>query len=218
MDAKIFPSVFSALKNCLHKPLQRHPRYAGVEFLWTGSTSEGVNIPNMSKGADGKVEMEFEMDILCVFRDVEVGTARDSPVIMVQQEGTPKGYYLLYVNSPQYRLKWGHFCTSPTSPGRKSEMYLNPLLLVKDLFEQIEHIFGQIPLLKDKFKLEFNPPAVTLCLGGFDSIKVSCDLVVALELPSRTLPGGFLPWMENHGKPAWLSDDTVQRLKNESLH
>lgn len=50
ISAKIFPSVFAAIQNCLQKPLQKHPRYTDVEFVWSGSTSEGVNIPNMSRG------------------------------------------------------------------------------------------------------------------------------------------------------------------------
>lgn len=218
ISAKIFPSVFAAIKNCLQKPLQKHPRYARIDFLWTGSTSEGVNIPNMSRKADGQVEMEFEMDILCVFRDVDVGTTMDSPVVMVEQEDTSKGYFLLYVNSAECRQKWGHFCTVPGLPKRKEERYLNPLLMVEDLYKQIEHIFGQIPLLKDKFTLEFNPPAVTLCLGGSDNVKVSCDVVVALELPISNLPQGFFPWIQSHGQPTWCENDTLQQLRNESLH
>jgi hypothetical protein len=158
--------------------------------------------------------MEFEMDILCVFRDVEIGTTMDSPVVMVQQEDTSKGYFLLYVNSPEYRQKWRHFCTVPSNPKRKGECYLNPLLMVDDLYKQIEHIFGQIPLLKEKFTLEFNPPAVTLCLGGIDSVKVNCDVVVALELPISNLPPRFFPWTHSNGQPKWCKSDTSQ----QSLH
>lgn len=216
ISAKIFPSVFAAIQNCLQKPLQKHPRYTDVELVWSGSTSEGVNIPNMSRGASGKVEMELEMDILCVFRGIQVGTTASSPIVMVEQEGTTKGYFLLYVNSPDYRQKWGHLCTIPSSPKRRGEMYLNPLLIVEDMYKQIEHIFGQIPLLKDQFKLEFNPPAVTLRLGSFDNVVVSCDLVVALELPLTSVPKGFFPWLQD--QPKWLAEDTMQRLRNDNLH
>lgn len=80
ISAKIFPSVFAAIQNCLQKPLQKHPRYTDVEFVWSGSTSEGVNIPNMSRGAGGKVEMELEMDILCDCKQCHCngGTGRDN--------------------------------------------------------------------------------------------------------------------------------------------
>lgn len=216
ISAKIFPSVFAAIQNCLQKPLQKQPRYTDFELVWSGSTSEGVNIPNMSRGASGKVEMELEMDILCVFRGIQVGTTASSPIVMVEQEGTTKGYFLLYVNSPDYRQKWGHLCTIPSSPKRRGEMYLNPLLIVEDMYKQIEHIFGQIPLLKDQFKLEFNPPAVTLRLGSFDNVVVSCDLVVALELPLTSVPKGFFSWLQD--QPKWLAEDTMQRLRNDNLH
>ena len=216
ISAKIFPSVFSAIQNCLLKPLRKHPRYADIEFVLSGSTSEGVNIPNMSRKADGRVDWEFEMDILCVFRDIPVGATKDSPVIMVTQEGTPEGYFLLYVNSSEYRQKWGHFCTTPTNPKRKGEMYLNPLLIVEDMYQQIEHIFGQIPLLKDQFTLELNPPAVTLRLGGFENVSVCCDIVVAVELPILRLPKSFPRLIRE--QPNWLADDTMHRLQNENLH
>lgn len=36
ISAKIFPSVFAAIQNCLQKPLQKHPRYTDVEFVWSG--------------------------------------------------------------------------------------------------------------------------------------------------------------------------------------
>ena len=59
ISAKIFPSVFSAIQNCLQKLLRKHPRYADIEFVLSGSTSEGVNIPNMSRKADGRVDCIF---------------------------------------------------------------------------------------------------------------------------------------------------------------
>ena len=42
LSKKLFPSVFGAIKNCLYKPLRKHPLYREVEFVWTGSTAEGV--------------------------------------------------------------------------------------------------------------------------------------------------------------------------------
>ena len=67
LSKQLFPSVFGAIKNCLYKPLRKHPLYQEIEFIWTGSTAEGVNIPNLERRGDGKLHFEFEMDILCVF-------------------------------------------------------------------------------------------------------------------------------------------------------
>lgn len=154
LSAQLFPSVLGALNNCLHKPLRRHPLYEEVEFIWSGSTAEGVNIPNFESGGSGKPHLEFEMDILCVFRDIKVGRLADSPAILMNQEDTSEGYFVVFLNDQSYRQRWCDYSIVPTDPKRKGEMCLNPLLLVEDLYRQIEHIFAQIPLLKDRFTVK----------------------------------------------------------------
>lgn len=91
LSKQIFRYVFGAIKNCLYKPLRKHPLYKEVEFVWTGSTAEGVNIPNFERRGDGKPHLEFEMDILCVFRDIEIGRSADSPAILMKQEDKSEG-------------------------------------------------------------------------------------------------------------------------------
>lgn len=219
ISKQVFPPVFSAINNCLYKPLQKHPLYKEVEFIWTGSTAEGVNIPNFERGGDGNPNIEFEMDILCVFRDIKVGRSADSPAILMQQEGTSEGYFVVFLNDQEYRQRWANFSIVPSDPKRKGEMYLNPLLLVEDLYKQIQHIFAQIPLLKERFRLEFNPPAVTLSMStNFQQIVINCDLVVALEVPSDCLPKGYPSWIKVHGRPSWLSDELFDKVKQERLH
>lgn len=101
ISQQIFPSVFSAIKNCLYKPLRKHPLYQEVEFVWTGSTAEGVNIPNFERRGDGKPHLEFEMDILCVFRDIKIGRSANSPAILMMQEDTSEGYLRLFCCLPE---------------------------------------------------------------------------------------------------------------------
>ena len=222
MSEQIFPSVFGAINNCLCKPLRKHPRYANVELLWTGSTAEGVNIPNFERQGDRKPQLEFELDVLCVLRDIEVGRTLDSPAVLVQQEGTSEGYFVVYVQSPEYREKWRHFCIVPSDAKRKHEMYLNPLLIIEDLYKQIKHIFGQIPLLSERFRLEFNPPAVTLTMADFgagkQNIIISCDLVVALELTPSCLPKRYQPWIQTLREQKWPSDDLLRKMQEQNLH
>ena len=219
LSKQIFPSVFGAIKNCLYKPLRKHPLYKEVEFVWTGSTAEGVNIPNFERRGDGKPHLEFEMDILCVFRDIEIGRSADSPAILMKQEDTSEGYFVLFLNDKEYRRRWAQFSIVPSDPKRKGEVYLNPLLMVEDLYRQIEHIFAQIPLLNERFRLKFNPPAVTLSLSlDFQNITINCDLVVALELPSDCLPKEYPSWVKVHGKPNWLSEEAFGKLQHEHLH
>lgn len=219
LSDRMFPSVLGALNNCLYKPLRKHPLYEEVEFIWTGSTAEGVNIPNFERGGDGQPRLEFEMDILCVFRDIKVGRSADSPAILMKQEDTSEGYLVVYLRDQRYRERWGDYSIVPTDPKRKGEMYLNPLLLVEDLYKQIEHIFAQIPLLKDRFKLEFNPPAVTLSMSlDFQQITINCDLVVALELPSDCLPKQYPSWIKVHGRPNWLSEKSFEQVQQKPLH
>lgn len=174
-----------------------------MEFVWTGSTAEGVNIPNFEQRGDGKPHLEFEMDILCVFRDIEIGRSADSPAILMKQEDTSEGYFVLFLNDKEYRRRWAQFSIVPSDPKRKGEMYLNPLLMVEDLHRQIEHIFAQIPLLTERFRLKFNPPAVTLSMSlDFQNMTINCDLVVALELPSDCLPKEY-PSCRIMGKSTW---------------
>ena len=219
LSKKVFPSVFGAIKNCLYKPLRKHPLYKEVEFVWTGSTAEGVNIPNFERRGDGKPHLEFEMDILCVFRDIEIGRSADSPAILMKQEDTSEGYFVLFLNDKEYRRRLAQFSIVPSDPKRKGEMYLNPLLMVEDLYRQIEHIFTQIPLLNERFRLKFNPPAVTLSMSlDFQTITINCDLVVALELPSRCLPKEYPSWVKVHGKPNWLSEEAFGKVQHEHLH
>lgn len=219
LSAQMFPSVLGAVNNCLHKPLSRHPLYEEVEFIWSGSTAEGVNIPNFESGGCGKPRLEFEMDILCVFRDIKVGRSADSPAILMKQEDTSEGYFVVFLNDQSYRQRWCDYSIVPTDPKRKGEMYLNPLLLVEDLYRQIVHIFAQIPLLKDRFKLEFNPPAVTLTMSlDFQEITISCDIVVALELPCDCLPKEYPSWIKVHGRPAWLSEKSFEEVQQKPLH
>lgn len=219
ISKQIFPSVFSAIKNCLYKPLRKHPLYKEVEFVWTGSTAEGVNIPNFERRGDGKPHLEFEMDILCVFRDIKIGRSADSPAILMRQEDTSEGYFVVFLNDHEYRKRWGNFSIVPSDPKRKGEMYLNPLLIVDDLYKQIEHIFAQIPMLSERFQLEFNPPAVTLSLSlDFQKITINCDMVVALELPSFCLPKEYPSWVKVHGQPSWLSDELFDKVQEETLH
>jgi len=52
-----------------------------------------VYIPNFESGGCGKPYLEFEMDILCVFRDLKVGRSADSPAILMKQEDTGEGYF-----------------------------------------------------------------------------------------------------------------------------
>lgn len=223
LSEKIFPGVFAALKNIL-SPLKKNSRYANIEFLWTGSTSEGVNVPGFEKNGTG-YSLEFEMDMLCVIKDVKIGRTKDDPVILMLQEGTTHGYFLVYVNDPEYRRLWQDCCTRPTASNRQGEFYLNPLKLVRDLYANIEHIYRQIPVLRNKFKLEFNPPAVTMTLadgislgGHMPSVYVSCDIVVALEMPYTTLPEAFPLVFNKSEKPVWLSNEAFSRIKSETLH
>ena len=116
LSKQIFPSVFGAIKNCLYKPLRKHPLYKEVEFVWTGSTAEGVNIPNFERRGDGKPHLEFEMDILCVFRDIEIGRSADSPAILMKQEDTSEGYFVLFLNDKEYRRRWAQFSIVPSDP------------------------------------------------------------------------------------------------------
>ena len=219
LSKQVFPSVFGAIKNCLHKPLRKHPLYQEVVFIWTGSTAEGVNIPNFERRGDGKPHLEFEMDILCVFRDIKIGRSADSPAILMKQEDTSEGYFVVFLNDQDYRRRWAPFSIFPSDPKRKGEMYLNPLLIVEDLYKQIEYIFAQIPLLNERFRLEFNPPAVTLSMSlDFQKITINCDLVVALELPSDCLPEEYPSWIKVHGKPHWLSDEAFDKVQQEHLH
>ncbi|XP_022797813.1 protein MB21D2-like [Stylophora pistillata] len=219
LSEQLFPSVFGAIKNCLYKPLRKHPLYKEVEFLWTGSTAEGVNIPNFDRHGDGKPNLEFEMDILCVLRDVKVGKSMDSPAMLMKQEDTSEGYFVVYLNDEEYRRTWAPFAIHPSDPKRKGEMYLNPLLIVEDLYKQIEHIFAQIPLLTEKFRLEFNPPAVTLSMStDFQKITINCDLVVALELPYDCLPREYPSWITVHGKPNWLSEEAWDKAQQQHLY
>ena len=190
-----------------------------MEFVWTGSTAEGVNIHNFERRGDGKPHLEFEMDILCVFRDTEIGRSADSPAILMKQEDTSEGYFVLFLNDKEYRRRWAQFSIVPSDPKRKGEMYLNPLLMVEDLYRQIEHISAQIPLLNERFRLKFNPPAVTLSMSlDFQNISINCDLVVALELPSGCLPKEYPSWVKVHGKPNWLSEEAFGKLQHEHLH
>lgn len=219
LSKQVFPSVFGAIKNCLYKPLRKHPLYREIEFIWTGSTAEGVNIPNFERRGDGKPHLEFEMDILCVFRDLKIGRSADSPAILMKQEDTSEGYFVVYLKDPEYRKRWANFSIVPSDPKRANEMYLNPLLIVEDLYKQIEHIFAQIPLLTERFQLEFNPPAVTLSMSlDFQKITINCDMVVALELPSDCLPKEYPSWLKVHGKPSWLSDESFDKVQQENLH
>ena len=216
---QLFPSVFGAIKNCLLKPLQKHPFYKEVEFIWTGSTAEGVNIPNIERRGDKVVHLEFEMDILCVFQNLKVGRSFDSPAVLMRQEDTSKGYFVVFLNHQECRTRWSNFSIVQSHPKRKGEMYLNPLLLVEDLYKQIEHIFTQIPLIREQFQLEFNPPAVTLSMSvDFQKITISCDIVVALELSSDCLPKEYPSWIKVQGQPTWLSDESFDKIKQENLH
>lgn len=219
LSKQLFPSVFGAIKNCLYKPLRKHPLYREVEFVWTGSTAEGVNIPNFDRHGNGKPHLEFEMDILCVFRDVKVGRSRDSPAILMKQEDTSEGYFLVYLNDEDYRRNWAPFAIGPSDPKRRGELYLNPLLIVGDLYKQIEHIFAQIPLLNERFQLEFNPPAVTLSMSlDFQSVTINCDLVVAFELLNDCLPVEYPSWITVHGKPNWLSEEAFVKAQQQHLY
>lgn len=219
LSKQVFPSVFGAINNCLYKPLRKHPLYQQVEFVWTGSTAEGVNIPNFERRGNGKPHLEFEMDIMCVFRDIKVGRSADSPAILMKQEDTSEGYFVVFLNDQECRKRWADFSISPSDPKRKDEMYLNPLLMVEDMYKQMEHIFAQIPLLKERFHLEFNPPAVTLSMSlDFQKITINCDIVVTLELPADCLPKEYPSWIKVHGQPNWLSDQSFEEVQCKPLH
>mgnify|MGYP001793547660 CR=1 FL=1 len=222
LSGQLFPSVVGALNNCLCKPLKKHPRYQNIELVWTGSTAEGVNIPNFDRDGSRAPELELEMDLLCVLRDFEVGRTFNSPAILMQQTDTADGYFVVFVQSPDYRQQWGNFCIIPSDPKRKQEMYLNPLLMIEDLFHQIEHIFKQIPLLAGSFHLEFNPPAVTLTLShsGINQKKVfiRCDIVIALALGASCLPKSYPSWIQVHGRPKLLSGESFLKIQEEELY
>ena len=68
-------------------------------------SAEGVNIPNFERREDGKPHLEFEMDILRVFRDIEIGRSADSPAILMKQEDTSEGYFVLFLNDKEYRRR-----------------------------------------------------------------------------------------------------------------
>lgn len=80
----MFFFVLGVVNNCLYKFLRRYLLYEEVEFIWSGSMVEGVNILNFESGGCGKFCLEFEMDILCVFWDIKVGRLVDSFVILMK--------------------------------------------------------------------------------------------------------------------------------------
>ena len=220
LSKHMFPAVFSSITHCL-SALRKHPRYKNLEFIWAGSTAEGVNVPEMDKNVDNSVSLEFEIDILCVLKDIQIGRTFDSPAILMMQKDTTFGYFLVYMNDPGYRQLWYDCCIKPTSPTRRdTELYLNPLKLVEDLYKQIEHIYNQISVMKERFVVEFNPPAVTMTLKpeSTSPVKISCDLVVALEIPYSVIPDSYPLWLGKSKKPDWLSDSAMKDIQDCCLH